>query len=120
MVQYHLTDILVDFKKKYSKKNVTILEGDTIELKEALLHKKCSPAFLRDSAFTPIEDTIFEKISYTTDKHFDASLHGHNHNLKMIPLIPSVQSNTYLCYLKGSHLNATAQKLIAYIKDYQY
>lgn len=199
MVQYHLTDILVDLKKKYSKKNINIIEGDTLELQEALLHKKCSLAFLRDSDFTPIDDTVFEKISYTTDelcvilpanhpkagkdslsmaelasedfvtlnndsllhqiftnlckqsgftpniviqckrmdsifdlvaqnmgisiltdKHFDDSFHGNKNNLKMIPLIPSVHSNTYLCYLKDSHLNVTAHQLIEYIRNYKY
>lgn len=68
MVSYHITDILVDFKKKYPEKTVDLLEGDTMELSEALLHHKCSLAFLRESDFHPVDDDIFEKIPFTKDQ----------------------------------------------------
>ncbi len=68
MVQYHITDILVDFKKKYPQFSIQILEGDTTVLLEALIHHRCSLAFLRDSKFHPIDDTIFEKMPYTKDQ----------------------------------------------------
>ena len=68
MVQYHITDILVDFKKKYPQFSIQILEGDTTVLLEALIHHRCSLAFLRDSQLHPIDDTIFDKMLYTKDR----------------------------------------------------
>lgn len=68
MVQYRITDILVDFRKKHPEKNVQILEGDTNDLLEALIHRKCSLAFLRDSSLHPIDPELFEKIPYTKDR----------------------------------------------------
>ena len=68
MVQYRITNILVDFRKKHPGKNVQILEGDTNELLEALIHRKCSLAFLRDSSLHPIDSELFEKLPYTKDR----------------------------------------------------
>lgn len=68
MVQYRITDMLVDFRKKHPQKIIQILEGDTNDLSEALLHQKCSLAFLRDSSFHPIDPELFEKIPYTRDQ----------------------------------------------------
>ena len=68
MVEYHITDILVGFRKAHPEKTVQIMEGDTVDLLEALLHRNCSMAFLRDSSFHPIDDTILEKIPYTKDR----------------------------------------------------
>lgn len=69
MVQYRITDILVDFRKKHPHQNaIQVLEGDTTYLMEALIHRTCSMAFLRDSFLHPIDDTIFEKIPYTKDQ----------------------------------------------------
>ena len=50
MVQYRITDILVDFRKKHPNQTaIQVLEGDTTYLTEALIHGACSMAFLRDS-----------------------------------------------------------------------
>lgn len=68
MVPYHITDILVNFRKKHPGKNVQILEGDTNELSEALLHQKCSLAFLRDSSLHPLDSELFEKLPFTRDR----------------------------------------------------
>lgn len=68
MVQYRITDMLVDFRKKHPHRNIQILEGDTTDLSEALLHQKCSLAFLRDSPFHPIDPDFFEKVPYTKDR----------------------------------------------------
>ncbi len=68
MVQYRITDILVNFRKTHPQKTVQILEGDTIDLLEALIHRKCSMAFLRESYLHPIDHELFEKIPYTQDR----------------------------------------------------
>lgn len=68
MVQYHITDILVDFKKKHPQFSIQILEGDTTVLLEALIHHRCSLAFLRDSKLHPIDDAVFDKMLYTRDR----------------------------------------------------
>lgn len=68
MVQYRITDILVNFRKLHPEKTVQILEGDTNDLLEALIHRKCSMAFLRESYVHPIDNELFEKIPYTKDQ----------------------------------------------------
>lgn len=68
MVQYRITDILVNFRKIHPEKTVQILEGDTNDLIEALIHRKCSMAFLRESYLHPIDSELFEKIPYTKDQ----------------------------------------------------
>ena len=198
MVQYRITDILVNFRKKYPDKKVQVLEGDTNELLEALIHQKCSLAFLRDSSLQPLDSELFEKFPYTrdrlcillpashplasrrslsmtelnmedfvvlnhgtllhqlftslcqlagftpriaieckridsifdlvaqnmgisllTDKHFNTFSKYYSANkLVMIPLEPEVYSQTYLCHLKNATLNATAQEMLQYMKDY--
>jgi len=68
MVQYRITDILASFRKMHPHKIVQILESDTNDLIEALIHRKCSLAFLRDSSLRPIDPELFEKIPYTKDR----------------------------------------------------
>lgn len=69
MVQYRITDILVDFRKKHPNQTaIQVLEGDTTYLTEALIHGACSMAFLRDSDLHPLDDTVFEKVPYTKDQ----------------------------------------------------
>lgn len=68
MVQYRITDILVNFRKKHPEKKVQVLEGDTNDLLEALIHQKCSLAFLRDSSLHPLDSELFDKLPYTRDR----------------------------------------------------
>ena len=59
-------------------------------------------------------------ISLLTDRHFDASVRtsAAGQHLKLIPLAPALYSQTYLCYLKNTILNATAIAMLEYMKEY--
>lgn len=63
-------------------------------------------------------DSIFDlvaqhmAISLLTNRHFYAS----GQHLKLVPLAPALYSQTYLCYLKNTTLNATATAMLEYMK----
>ena len=65
-------------------------------------------------------DSIFDlvaqhmAISLLTNRHFYAS----GQHLKLVPLAPALSSQTYLCYLKNTTLNATATAMLEYMKGY--
>ena len=65
-------------------------------------------------------DSIFDlvaqhmAISLLTNRHFYAS----GQHLKLVPLAPALYSQTYLCYLKNTTLNATATAMLEYMKGY--
>ena len=65
-------------------------------------------------------DSIFDlvaqhmAISLLTTRHSNASAQ----HLKLVPLAPALYSQTYLCYLKNTTLNATATAMLEYMKGY--
>ena len=71
-------------------------------------------------------DSIFDLvaqhmgISLMTDKHFNASAQASaaGQSLTLVPLVPALYSQTYLCYLKNTTLNATATAMLEYMKEY--
>lgn len=49
MAQYHITDTLLGFQMEYPKVQIHTQEDDTLVIREALIHRNCDLAFLRDS-----------------------------------------------------------------------
>jgi DNA-binding transcriptional LysR family regulator len=62
--QYHITDVLVKFKKTRPQSMLNIMQASSRDLKDLLRQKKCELAFIRD-----IEDAQdeFVKIAFATD-----------------------------------------------------
>jgi LysR family transcriptional regulator, transcription activator of glutamate synthase operon len=64
LAQYHITDVLVKFKKNRPQSTLNVMQASSRDLKEMLRQGKCELAFIRD-----IEDPEeeFVKIPYATD-----------------------------------------------------
>lgn len=62
--QYHITDVLVKFKKTRPQSTLNVLQASSRDLKDMLRQRKCELAFIRD-----VEDAQdeFVKIPYATD-----------------------------------------------------
>lgn len=65
MTPYHITDVIMKFKKEYKSYSVHLVEGESEELKELIRQNKCELAFIR-SENEPDEE--FTKLPYTTDR----------------------------------------------------
>jgi LysR family transcriptional regulator, transcription activator of glutamate synthase operon len=64
LAQYHITDVLVNFKKSRSQSTVNVMQGGSGEMKEMLRQKKCELAFIRDT--DEVDDDLV-KIPYAVD-----------------------------------------------------
>lgn len=64
MAQYHITDVIVRFRRENPRFSVDIVEADTNELVKLLRSGQCSMAFLREGE---TDDDEFNKIHYDTD-----------------------------------------------------
>lgn len=64
LAQYHITDVLVRFKKSRSQSTLNVMQASTTVLTEMLRQRKCELAFVRD-----IEDegNEFVQIPFVTD-----------------------------------------------------
>jgi LysR family transcriptional activator of glutamate synthase operon len=64
LAQYHITDVLVCFKKSRSQSTLNVMQSSTTELTEMLRQRKCELAFIRD---IEDEEDEFVKIPYQSD-----------------------------------------------------
>lgn len=64
MAQYHITDVLVCFKKTRPQSTLNVLQNSTQGLTEMLRQRKCELAFIRDIVDA---DDEFVKIPFITD-----------------------------------------------------
>jgi len=64
LAQYHITDVMVKFKKSRPHSTLNVLQASSKDLCEMLQQRKCDVAFIRD---VMDEADEFEKIPYTTD-----------------------------------------------------
>lgn len=71
MAQYHLTDILLDFQRKYPENKIKITEDDPKILSELLFRKECELVFLREikktGSYAREEHPLLERLPYLTD-----------------------------------------------------
>ena len=114
MVQYRITDILVDFRKKHPNQSaIQVLEGDTTYLTEALIHGACSMAFLRDSDLHPIDDTVFEKLPYTKDRLCILMPSDHPKASQKSVSLPELSEEEFVILNQGTLLNQLFTSLCA-------
>ena len=66
MAQYHITDILIQFRKQNPNITLEVLEADTQELKKAIISDQCELAFARDQDILSSDE--FVQIPYCTDR----------------------------------------------------
>lgn len=64
LAQYHITDVLVSFKKSRPQSTLNVLQSSTQELTDMLRQRKCELAFIRD---IENEDDEFVKVLHNTD-----------------------------------------------------
>lgn len=105
MVQYRITDILASFRKMYPQKTIQILESDTNDLIEALIHRKCSMAFLRESHLHPIDSELFEKIPYTKDRLSILLPEDHPKAMRESLSLKELASEDFVVLNRGTLLN---------------
>lgn len=70
MAPYGITDMLIDFKKANVKINLSIIEGDTEQLKQKLQNDDCDLIFIRRlSGQKEVTEDLddFSVINFTTD-----------------------------------------------------
>ena len=62
--QYHITDVLANFKKSRPQSTINVVQAVLEEMKEVLRQKKCELAFIRDTG--EVDDDLV-KIPYAVD-----------------------------------------------------
>lgn len=66
LTTYHITDIFIKFQKQNPNFSLNILEGDTNELINMVINKKCDFAFIRVSDKRILQD--FNHVSFAKDR----------------------------------------------------
>ena len=126
LLQYNCRGFPLIILKELSSEDFVILNQGT--LLHQLFLSLCASCGFQPNIVLECKhmDSIFDLvsqhmgISLLTDRHFDASVRtsAAGQHLKLIPLAPALYSQTYLCYLKNTILNATAIAMLEYMKEY--
>ena len=96
---------------------------DTASLKEFLALAETQNFWEASELLFMNESTLSKHIKKLESKRMDSifdlrHFYASGQHLKLVPLAPALYSQTYLCYLKNTTLNATATAMLEYMKGY--
>lgn len=127
LAQYHITDVLVCFKKSRSQSTLNVMQSSTQELTEMLRQRKCELAFIRD---IEDEEDEFVKIPYQSDTIVAVlPIHHPLAGKKTIPLRMLEKENfllevpdtmPYLLSIKACKLSGFEPKVVLTNVDREY
>lgn len=81
MAQYDITGLLMEFHRDDPGVRIHTQEGDTVQVREWLLEKRCELGFIRDSEqyfrYDPARDGLLEKVVFDSDEIVAVLPQGH-------------------------------------------